>query len=362
VNNRVLNLFENACGSEKTFKTHKHSLDKFFEWCHKDDESFLLLGKKDLEDLLQDYVLYLKKKIKAGDLSPNSVSTMFAGIFKFLKYARKKFDKELILPLYPDSVKSGGENAITTDQLKILLETTRNKRDRAMVHFFASTGARPEAVCDLRLKDVSEWRDGFLKVVLYVGDNHEMITFLNPEASDVFNDYQEWRRNTKNENLTDESFAFRTAPYNSKHIQPQKMTTLTLSGNMQRLWKNSGIQRKKSGRRYDLAATTSIRKRFDTMLEFNPKVSVGATEYLMDHEGYLSGKHYRRPTEEQVFEACKAVSVELMINDECRLQQEIEKTKDEETKHSQEIELLKSKLRNVEIMLLELKSRKESGT
>jgi len=111
-----------------------------------------------------------------------------------------------------------------------------------------------------------------------------------------------------------------------------------------------------------LAATTSIRKRFDTMLEFNPKVSVGATEYLMDHEGYLSGKHYRRPTEEQVFEACKAVSVELMINDECRLQQEIEKTKDEETKHSQEIELLKSKLRNVEIMLLELKSRKESGT
>ena len=82
VNNRVLNLFENACGSEKTFKTHKYSLVKFLEWCHKDYESLLLLGQKDIEDLLQDYVLYLKKKIKADDLSPNSVSTMFAGIFK----------------------------------------------------------------------------------------------------------------------------------------------------------------------------------------------------------------------------------------------------------------------------------------
>jgi len=357
VNNRIFNLFENSCASEKTFKTHKYSLNKFLEWCHKDYESLTLLGQNDLEDLLQDYVLYLKKKINVGDLSPNSVSTMFAGVFKFLKYARKKFDKELILPLFPDTVKTGGEKAITTDQLKILLETTRNKRDRALVHFFASTGARPEAVCDLKIKDISAWRDGFLKVVLYVGDNHEMITFLNPEAVSVFNDYQEWRKNTKNESLTDESFAFRTAPYNSKNIQPQKMTTLTLSGNMHRLWGNSGIQRKKTGRRYDLAVTTSIRKRFDTILEFNPEVSVGAIQYLMDHEGYLSGKHYRRPTEEQVFEACKSVSVELMINDECRLQQEIEKSKDEETKQSRRIEFLESKLHNVEILLLELKSR-----
>jgi len=355
--NRTLKLFENSSNSQKTLETRKYNLDKFLEWCHKDYESLLMLGQREIEDLLQDYVIYLRKKVKVGDLSPNSFGTIFYAIFKYLKYGRKNIDKGLILELFPETVKCGGDKALSTDQAKILLDSATNKRDKAIIHFLASTGARPEAVCDLMLKDVSEWRDGFLKVVLYAGDKHEMITFLNPEATKAFNEYQEWRKNVKKENLTMKSYVFRTAPYNSAHVEPQKMSVLTLGGKMRRLWKNSGIKRIKSGRRFDLAVTTSFRKRFDTILEFNPEVPIGAVQYLMDHTGYLSGKHYRRPTEEQVFHACEAVSSDLMISDEWRLKQEVEKNKDEETKQSQRIEFLESKLRNVEILLLELQSR-----
>ena len=122
---------------------------------------------------------------------------------------------------------------------------------------------------------------------------------------------------------------------------------------MYRLWKKSGIKRVRTGKRYDLSATTSFRKRFDTILEFNHEVSMGVTQYLMNHDGYMSGKHYRRPTVEQVFQAYKKASLQLMVSDEFRLKSELEK----ESGKSNEVEFLKRKIANVETLLLELKSR-----
>ena len=81
-------------------------------------------------------------------------------------------------------------------------------------------------------------------------------------------------------------------------------------------------------------------------------------QYLMNHDGYLSGKHYRRPTIEQIFQSYKKASSQLMISDELRLRLQLEKNKDEESSRGKRIELLESKLRNVEILLLEFKSRK----
>ena len=80
---------------------------------------------------------------------------------------------------------------------------------------------------------------------------------------------------------------------------------------------------------------------------------MGVIQYLMNHEGYMSGRHYRRPTPEQVFQACKKASPELMIADEYRLRLELEKSESEVGK----VELLERKLANVETILLELQSR-----
>ncbi len=73
----------------------------------------------------------------------------------------------------------------------------------------------------------------------------------------------------------------------------------------------------------------------------------------MNHDGYMSGKHYRRPTVEQVFQAYQKASVQLMISDELRLKLELEKNESKVGK----IEFLERKLANVETLLLELKSR-----
>jgi len=77
----------------------------------------------------------------------------------------------------------------------------------------------------------------------------------------------------------------------------------------------------------------------------------------MNHDGYMSGKHYRRPTVEQIFQSYKKASSQLMISDELRLKLELEKNESEESSKDKRIDFLESKLRNVEILLLELQSR-----
>ncbi len=249
--------------------------------------------------------------------------------------------------------------AISTEQCQTLLESTGEKREKALVHVYASTGARPEAICELQLKHIESYQDGFMKLVLYVGHSHEMTTFLHPEAVEVLNEYLEWRK-SRGEKLTSESYVFRANTSWSK----QKMSLSVMENVMSRLWKGSGIKRNKIGHNYDISSIRGFRKRFDTVLEMNPEVSMGATQYLMDHTGYLSGKHYRRPTAEQLFESYKKAWIELMINDEYRLELEI-KQKDKQLKENESqkdvrIKELEQRAERTEKLLMTLMQKLES--
>jgi len=344
--------FEMSCNSEKTLRDYRNNLNYFFKIFHKDSESFLMLSKSEIEDLLEEFCVFLIRRVERGEISPNSVPLFFNGIFKFLKVNRKKIDRDLITGMYPRRNKLGGGLAISTEQCKIMLNSTGEKRDKALIHCFCAIGARPEALCELQLKHVESYQDGFFKVILYAGDVSEMFTFLHPEASQALTEYFEWRK-SKGEVLTGDSPVFRSNSHLASITKPKPMSMMVMQSIMFRLWRKSGIKRIKTGKRFDMASTTCFRKRFDTTLEFNPEMPMGVIQYLMNHEGYMSGKHYRRPTVEQVFQACKKVSPELMIADEYRLRLELEKSESEVGK----VELLERKLANVETILLELQSR-----
>jgi len=352
MNLRCLTILEQCCKTKRTFENYKYNVDYFLKFVHKDYDSLLLLPQIELDELLQDYCIFQKKRSENNEISPNSIPLFFNGIFKFLQVNRKKFDKSLITEMYPRRNKLGGELAISTEQCKIMLNSTGDRRDKALIHFYCATGARPEAVCELQLKHVEMYQDGFYKIVLYAGDVSEMFTFLHPEASQALTEYFEWRK-SKGEMLTGESPVFRSNSYLASITEPKLMVMGVMQSVMYRLWRRSGIKRIKTGKRFDLSSTTCFRKRFDTILEFNHEVSMGVTQYLMNHEGYLSGKHYRRPTVEQVFQAYKKASSQLMISDELRLKLELEKNESKVGK----IEFLERKLANVETLLLELKSR-----
>jgi len=352
LNPKCLTILEQRCKTKRTFENYLYNLDYFLKYAHKDYDSLLLLPQIELDELLQEYCIFQKKRSENNEISPNSIPLFFNGIFKFLKVNKKTFDQDSITEMYPRRNKLGGDLAISTEQCKIMLNSTGDRRDKALIHFYCATGARPEAVCELQMKHVEMYQDGFYKIVLYEGDMSEMFTFLHPEASQSLTEYFEWRK-SKGEVLNGESPVFRSNSYLASVSEPKLMVISVMHSVMYRLWKKSGIKRVKTGKRFSLSSTTCFRKRFDTILEFNPEVSMGATQYLMNHDGYMSGKHYRRPTVEQVFESYKKASPELMIGDEFRLKLELEKNESKVSK----IEFLEKKLARVENILLELQSR-----
>jgi len=345
-------LFENSCKSKRTFETYNKTLDLFLTWSNKDYESFTLMSEFDKNQIMQDYVIYLRKRCESGDLSPNSVPNYLAGVFKFLKVNGCKYNENSIKQLYPALIKLGGDKAINTEQIKRLLLTCRYKRERALLHFCSATGARPEAITEIQIKHVSRYQDGFLRIVLYVGDTHEMITYLHPEAVKVLDEYLVWRK-SRGEKITSESYLFTT-----NHLIPKKLSLNRIENIMDRVWKNSDVDRVKIGNRYDLAMFTCFRKRFDTALEFSPDVSTGAVQYLMDHTGYLSGKHYRRPEEKQIFDSYKNAVRELMIDDSLRKDFEYEEKQKEfekyETQKDIKIKELEQRAERTEKLLMQL--------
>lgn len=62
---RCLELFKQGIKSQETYKIYKLYLDKFFEWSGKDYESLLMVPPNELQELLEEYLFYLKKKIES---------------------------------------------------------------------------------------------------------------------------------------------------------------------------------------------------------------------------------------------------------------------------------------------------------
>ena len=349
---RCITIFENSCKTKSTFKSFLYFLDTFLKWSKYDYDSLLELNSERLEDRLQDYVMYLKRRVDDGELSPNTIPDIMIAIFKFLKCNRKKFDKDITTQLYPDKIKLGGDRAITNDEIRQLLNFA-DIRDTAIIHLVSATGARPEAISELKMKHVEKLEDGFTKLILYADDfKHETITFLHPEATHAYNEYIAWRKR-KGDKITDESFLFSTIT-NEKKNPSSRLNVGNMQCTMHRLFQKAGIVRIKKGRRYDLATFTGFRKRFNTRLEMNPTISLSAVQCLMDHTGYLS-RNYRKPTEEELLREYKKGVNDLMISNEWKLKQELEESKKENiVEKDKRIEVLESTLRKQEVMLNEL--------
>ncbi|MHB8546073.1 MAG: hypothetical protein ACYDAJ_04850 [Nitrosotalea sp.] len=91
-----------------------------------------------------------------------------------------------------------------------MLETTKLKREIALIHFFASTGSRPQALEDpiLRMKHLIEIPDtnGY-GIRIYDKTKEGYWVFLTPEDSEALNKYIKERK-FNHENITLESPIF----------------------------------------------------------------------------------------------------------------------------------------------------------
>ena len=76
---RSLFLFENAIKTEASYQTYKYGLDKFKNTFKlRNYDSILTIEDKKLQEMVEDYVISLKRG------NPNSVRSMYSGLELFL--------------------------------------------------------------------------------------------------------------------------------------------------------------------------------------------------------------------------------------------------------------------------------------
>jgi len=291
----------------------------------------LTIEQKQLQIMVEDYVMMLKKKV-----SPNTVNIYMAGIEAFFETNDIELRWKKIRRLYPAKVKKTGGKIWTTQDIDLMLKSTRDLRQKALIHFLAASGVRRGAIPDLKIKHIKKIENCYA-ISVYEDSLEEYTTFIHQEAAFWLDKYLEKRKND-GEYLDKNSPLFRK----SYQLGVQKALPMNDELVLRSIWyviKKSGLragQEKKSGR-YETQTNHGFRKRWTTIIENVEGVKVILAEKMMGHsiKSIPMAEIYNLPTTEMLFAEYKKAIPELIISDDERMRLENEKLKQENTKKSQ---------------------------
>jgi len=333
MHNRSLTIFESAIKSPASRKIYMYSLNEFMGFIKiKDYDDVPKLDSETIQTHLENWVLHLRDK----GLKSHTIRGKLSAVELFLEMNKVLYYKKIVRKLIPSSdYIPGGEKPFTTEDIQKFLKHTNKPRTKALVLFFASTGARPASIVDpvLRLKHLEDMPNGCKAVRVYEGSREAYWAFLTPEAGKALDHYLSSRR-LNGEKLNPESpvFAnFDRANQMNKNIHMSEQSAKQI---MQKLIRASGIERTKQGKRYDKASVYGFRKRFNTILKLDRNINSNITEKLMAHKNGLDGA-YLKPTRDECFNEFVKAILELTIFDTERDKVRIENLEQETTEFSQ---------------------------
>lgn len=270
--------FENSIKSEHTRRIYNYYLRKFLEFAKiPTPDGLLQLKDTLLQEILEDYLFYLKKRI-----SPNSIPPYFAALELFLAINDRILNFKKIKKMFPATVKKSGQEAWHTEHIQSMLSVCKTRRAAAIIHVFVASGMRLGALAELKLKHLRDMED-CKAVIVYEGTNDEYWTFLTPEATNTVNAYLK-KREFDGEVLHAESPLIRQSyRFGSQKVRPASYKTIQAEVN--RLVKKAGIPRIKIGSRYNIQLNHGFRKRFTFTVKSNDKANPTWAEKLSGHKG-----------------------------------------------------------------------------
>jgi len=323
---RSILLFESGIKSAEARKNYKFHLKAFLAFTKiKDYDSLTKVSPDLLQELLEDYVMHLKKTI-----NPNSVSTYMTGLKHFFVMNRVKVYWEIIQKMYPEQVKKSGQKPWTDEDIQKLLEYSTSQRNKAIVLFMASTGARIGIHnYPLQMQHLRDMDDGCKTVVIYAGDKDEYWAFLTPEATKYLQDYFD-QREDDNEKFYPDTPIFRHT-YRLGFEKTKQVNKGAAVSMISRLIKTAKIKRVKiNSKNYDKHMDHAFRKRFNTILKINNDVNSNIAEKIMGHKNGLDGVYFV-PTIEQCFAEFRKAIPQLTVSDSARKQAELDKVRQEKS-------------------------------
>jgi len=258
---RSLKLFQNSIGSEETAKQYKWYLDKFIQFYKlRDYNSMLTIDQKQLQIMVEDYVMDLKNKV-----NPNSVPSYTYPILTFFESNDVELKSKKIKRLFPTEIKKLGNKAYTTSDIKKMLEHTPDLRNKCIVFFLASTGCRIGSLAELKLRNLTSMPNNCKAVKIYEDSIDEYTTFLTPEVSEILQRYFA-KRKSDGESIDDNSPIFRRKyQFGIEKIRP--MTTHAIQSVVLRSLRKAGLRLEKKNGRYPIPINHGFRKRFITILK-----------------------------------------------------------------------------------------------
>jgi len=345
---RCLIIFEESIKSEETKRNYLLGLDKFRRWANVENfDDLLKADQKSIQRLLEDYIISLK-----GKISPNTFTVQLAPVFLFYELNEIVLNKTRLKKMYPAKVKRGGYGSYSLEDIKKMLNSTRKKRTKACILIFSSTGCRTMALCELKMKDVENYKNGCKIVIFYSGDTSEYIGFLTPEASKALDDYideriQAHERINPDSPLIRESYSMGSLPAKPiNNAMLQELIGMTLSD----------VKRKKdSSGRYNIPITGGFRKFFNLTMKLQEKANISLVEKLMGHSVTVGLDNYYLPAStEKLFEEFQKNIPNLTINDSERLrvENELKEKKIQELESDKKrISELESNMENIKKLL-----------
>ncbi len=271
---KPIQRFYDAIKSEHTLKPYTNYLNDFFRYANTDADSIVILQLKQIEDTVYQYIVHLKMRTEKGTLSPNSVNTMICPIQLFLEQNDVVLNWKKLKRMFPRRAAAANQAPYHQKDIEKILGATTSLRNKAIIHFLASTGCRVGAIPELDVSNVIPVEEGAV-VTIYPGDIEEYKTCLTPEAYKVLLDYFEFR-NFRGYPVTQDSPLFCNKS-NYNRISREASKNL-----MKIILSTAGLRQKgnlrKSGK--GKSANHAFRKRFETVL-VNAGLHSKYVDYMM---------------------------------------------------------------------------------
>jgi integrase/recombinase XerD len=307
--------YEESIKSPDTRRTYNKYLRQFLDYAKIDPDKLVKMKIPDVEDLVISYIVMLKRRVEAKDLSPNAFNVVIAPIQLLFEQNDVVLNWKKIKRMFPRRVKPQGALPYTTKDIQEMLKSNANPRSRAWIHFLASTGCRLGAIKDLRVENLQEI-DDCCAVTFYKNDLEEYVGFLTPEAYQSLKEYFEYRQE-HGEVIRQESPIFSgKGQYAGRLITPKALEMISHNVLKKSRVRPNNIQ----SARHAKATNQAFRKRFNTILKMNNTINSNIVEKLMGHRNGLDGV-YLKPTVEECFKEFKKAIPELTIDESIRLRQ-----------------------------------------
>ncbi len=303
---RSMVLFEESIKSQYTKKNYTSHMNQFMKFLNINNmNQLLLIPKPNLQNSLEDYLIELKQ-----NMNPNTIPSKFQGIKHFCVMNQIDLNWNIIHKMFPQKQKPQNLRSYTTQEVGEILSNTTSLRNKALIHFLASTGARI-GVFDhkLSMNHIKKMPHGCNAVKLYAGHVEEYWSFLTPQASKALNAYHQYRKQCG------EIFSENAPVFATMKTDCGQLGWSGARSTIYRILSKSDVKRNKIEYRYDVQTDHGFRKRFNTILKINNSVNYNIAEKLMGHKNGLDGV-YLTPTLDELFVEFKKIIKKLETSPE----------------------------------------------